>query len=73
MEAVKMRKSIIDVIEETIINHVKQYIYDYNRTYPTIKDIDDIINYYYSDDIQKMLLDYGIYKKLYMMKYEIKE
>ena len=70
-ESKEMRKQIQDILKEeitkTIINHVKYHM----QHIPTVSELDDIINYYYSDDVQEYILKYGMYKYLLTLNYQI--
>jgi len=68
-----MKINIKDIIEnevlQTIKNHIESYVYDDVK----IGDIDNALQYNYSDDVIEYIQKNGIMKKLYMIKYNVQK
>ena len=68
-----MRKQVEDIIKEEVIKTVSYHVKWHLQKKPTIQELEDMIDYYYSDNVKDFILEYGIYKTLLTLEYDINE
>ena len=70
-----MRKQIGDIIKEEVIKTISYHVKWYLQKIPTVQELENIIDYYYSDDVQAMIHNpnFKIYQILLAMEYDVNE